>query len=237
MIRSRHLARTVALSTLTLSIVLFQNPLFAESEQNYLVPVNEEREAGEPFASYRKVIEQKLFVTPGDMARVVHLPGTIGVETVVSVYQKEPRKRDAYWVTVTQPSDSLWNPEGENKESTSASAKVLRLDAPLPKSTALAIQKVWRAMLLGVREPPESKGLLVDSSIEIFSAAGENGRLLRGQVEGLPRGNVAALSHLADLLMAYPETPESQRADAAQRIEKKATVLLKQLVSSNASKG
>lgn len=229
MIRSRHLARTVALSTFTLSLVLFQNPLFAESEQTYLVPVNEEREASEPFASYKKAIEQKLFLTSGDIARALHLPGTIGVETVVSVYQKEPHEGDAYWVTVTQPSDSLWNPEGENGESASASVKVLRLDAPLPKPTALAIQKVWKAMLLGVREPPESQGILVDSSTEIFSAAGEDGRLLRGQVEGLPRGNVAALSHLADLLIAYPDIPEPQRADAAQKIKKKAEALLRRL--------
>jgi hypothetical protein len=235
MMQSRHLAHTVVL-TFTLSLVFFQNPLSAESEQNYLVPVNEEREAGEPFASYRKTIEQKLFLTRGDMGRVVHLPGTIGVETVVSVYQKEPPERDAYWVTVTQPSDSLWNPEGKNGESTSASAKVLRLDAPLPKSTALAIQKVWRAMLLGVREPPESKGVLVDSSTEIFSAAGEDGRLLRGQVEGLPRGNVAALSDLANLLATYCDSPASQRVHRAHTIEKKATILLKRLASSKPGK-
>lgn len=229
MIRSRHLLRTVALGTFSMSLILFHNPLSAESGQDYLVPVNEEREAGEPFASYRKIIEQKLFLTPGDMGRVVHLPGTIGVETVVSVYQKELPEGAAYWVTVTQPPHSLWNPESKNGESTSASAKVLRLDAPLPKSTALAIQKVWRAMLLGVREPPESKEVLVDSSTEIFSAAGEDGRLLRGQVEGLPRGNVAALSDLADLLTAYPETPEPQRANAAQKIEKNVEALLRRL--------
>jgi hypothetical protein len=212
-------------------------PLWARSrENNYLVPVNADREAREPEASYKKAVEEKLFLTPGEIARVVRLPGTVGVETVIAVYRQQPPKQAGYWVTVTQPSRSLWDPENRNGETNTKATTILRLDAPLPVTTALAIQKVWRAMLLGVREQPKSDEILLESSVQIFSAVNQDGKHLRGQLEGLGEGDTAALSDLANLLAAYCDSPASQRPHRARTIEEKATILLKRLASSNVGK-
>lgn len=233
-----HLFRLLAFSASisVLSVPQFQSLRAESRDDSYLTPINEERETREPEASYRKAVEQKLFLTPGEIARVVRLPGTVGVETVVAVYRQQPPKQAEYAVTVTQPSKSLWDPENKSEETALESTSILRLDAGLPKTTALAIQKVWEAMLLDVREPSESDEILLESSTQIFSAAGPDGKLLRGQLEGLGAGKTAALSNLVDLLVEYCDTPETRRLEVAHRIEKAASALLERIASSNGNK-
>lgn len=233
-----HLFRLLAFSA---SISVLSGPQFqslsAESgDHSYLTPIDEDRETREPEASYRKAVEQNLFLTPGEIARVVRLPGTVGVETVVAVYRQQPPKQAEYAVTVTQPSKSLWDPENKKGDTALGSTTILRLDAGLPKTTALAIQKVWKAMLLDVREPPESNELLLESSTQIFSAAGPDGKLLRRELEGLGAGKTAALSKLVDLLIEYCDTPKTRRLEIAHRIEKAASTLLTQIASSDGNK-
>lgn len=191
----------------------------AESRLDHLVPVDEQRERGEPFATYNKAIERNLFLTSGDIARVVRLPGTIGVETVVSVYSVQQAGDLDYRITVTQPSKSLWNPEGARR-----SVNIRRLDAPLPASTALMVQKAWAAMLHSMRESHGSDDL-VEASAQIFSIK-EGEKRLRGQAEGIPRGRVARLSRIADLLTGYCEHSPSRRKDLAIQIERECARLL-----------
>lgn len=233
-----HLFRLLAFSaSISFFPVLQFQSLCAESrEDSYLTPTDEDRETREPEASYKKAVEQKLFLTPGEIARVVRLPGTVGLETVVAVYRRQPPKKAEYAVTVTQPSKSLWDPENKSEETAFQTTTILRLDAGLPKTTALVIQKVWKAMLLDVREPPESNKILLESSTQIFSTVGPNGKLLRGQLEGLGAGKTAALSNLVDLLVEYCDTPETGRVEIAHRIEKAASALLERIASSNSNK-
>src|SRR5262249_278082 len=56
---------------------------------------------------YRKVIEQTLYVTSGELARFIQLPGATNPETVASVY-KTNGANPKYMVTCTQSSSSLW---------------------------------------------------------------------------------------------------------------------------------
>jgi hypothetical protein len=228
-----HLFRLLAFSASIslLSVPQFQSLCAASREDSYLTPIDEDRETREPEASYKKAVEQKLFLTPGEIARVVRLPGTVGRETVVAVYRRQPPKQAEYAVTVTQPSRSLWDPENKSEETALQSTTILRLDAGLPETTALAIQKVWQTMLLDVREPPASDELLLESSTQIFSAAGPDGKLMRGQLEGLGAGETAALSNLVDLLIEYCDAPESGRDDIAHKIDKAAGNLLSRVTS------
>jgi hypothetical protein len=58
-------------------------------------------------AEYKKLYERKLFVTRGDLARYVQLPGPLAqTEIAVSVYEqkKGPYK---YWITLTEPAKRL----------------------------------------------------------------------------------------------------------------------------------
>ncbi len=181
--------------------------------------------------AYQKLWRQKLLVTPGEIARTVHLQGNVGVESAMSVYRKPRSNGSDYWVTATQASTPLWAcvaPDAKPRVDPN-SIKIVRLDAPLPESTASVVHKVWVAMLLQARKPPKSNVITLDSSTEIFSAVGPNGKLLRGQLQGFGKGNTEALNRLATSLLGYCDTPESQRADAAQRIEKDAEKLLRRL--------
>lgn len=204
---------------------------------DHLLPVEEVNDAQSPEGAYERLWRQKLLVTPGDIARSVHLPGNVGVETAVSVY-RSPLSNGEYRVTATQTSAPLWGcvapdaPEPVNPDSIA----VARLEAPLPETTALAIQKVWRAMLLDVQKQPKSDELLLERSTEIFSAAASDGRLLTGQIQGLGKHNTAALSELANLLLQYCDSPETRRVEIAHRIEKAASALLERIASANGNK-
>src|SRR2546429_9559832 len=79
------------------------------SVADHLVPVEEANNTQSPESAYRKLWEQKLLVTPGEIARAVHLPGNVGVETAVSVYREESTKKPSYRVTATQASRPLWD--------------------------------------------------------------------------------------------------------------------------------
>lgn len=208
-----------------------------KSISDHLVPFEEAADAETPEAAYETLWRQKLLVTPGEIARSVHLPGTVGVETAVSVY-RSPFSEGEYWVTATQTSESLWAcvaPDAA-RPIDSNSIKVVELKARLPETTALALQKVWRAMLLGVREPPKSTEMLLEGSTEIFSAAAADGRVLIGQFQGLGQRNTAALSTLANLLLQYCDSPEAERVDIVGKIDKAASDLLSRVASTGGSK-
>src|SRR5437762_7951712 len=111
--------------------------------EEYFGPKNYEQKG------YWKLIEEKLFVTPGDIARFVQFPGAYGTETALSIYRASGNDH-SYWVTITQPSSSLWEraPHPEKREHKDRSPiRVERCDASLPDSTAVAVRRVWLKML------------------------------------------------------------------------------------------
>jgi hypothetical protein len=224
-------------STPTAGILAVNDKAAMKSVNDHLVPVKEVGAAQGPEAAYERLWRQKLLVTPGEIARSVHLPGTVGVETAVSVYHS-PSPEGDYWVTATQTSESLWGcvvPDAAPPRNPN-SIEVVELKARLPENTALTIQKVWRAMLLGVREPPKSTEMLLEGSTEIFSAAAADGKFLIGQFQGLGQRNTAALSMLANLLLQYCDSPETERVDIAHKIDKAASDLLSRVASSGSKK-
>jgi hypothetical protein len=195
----------------------------ARTTWDYLVPVEKETGSG---AAYEKVWREKLLVTNGELARFVGLPGNVGEETSVSVYRRTGQSGDGqYWLTATQASKRLWDAIEGTLDAKAVG--VQRCDAPLPESTALAIHRVWIAMLSQVRpEPKSEQSIAVDTSTEIFSAAGSDGRLLQGQLSSEPGKNSSALLQLAFSLMKYCDVPQSERANKAREIEREATDLL-----------
>jgi hypothetical protein len=210
----------------------------ASSFDDHLRPVKEIADGQSPEAAYERLWRRKLLPTPGEIARSVHLPGNVGVETAISVYRKVLAKRVEYWVTATQSSLSLWGcvapdaPKPVNLES----IEVARVDARLPTRTALLVRKAWLASLRQTRQRPPSEEIMLDSSTEIFSAVGPDGKLLTGQFEGLGQGNTAALSALANSLLQYCDSPESERADIARKIDKAAADLLGRVASASENK-
>ena len=202
-------------------------------DEDHLVPL---KEAYGSSAVYRQVWQRQLLVTPGDVARFVGLPGTGDVETAVSIYRK-PGKNNSlpgdYWVAVTQASESLWRAVESKIDPTTI--RVQRCDAPIPESTAVAVQKAWMAMLTQTR-PRKASGISVDSSQEIFSAAKPDGAILEGESSSVPKQNTKALIDIALSFMEYCEAPVAKRAQITSNIEKTASKLLTRIASSSGRK-
>lgn len=194
------------------------------SDNDHLVPVHEALGSS---AAYQQLWQQKLLLTPGETARFVGLPGTTGVETAVSIYQapgKENSLPGNYWVTATQASDRLWNcVEGSVDPKT---IRVERCDAPIEESIALAIHKLWLAMLSQSRPQQKSNEIVVDSSREIFSATNSNGIVLEGESSTAPKQNTKALVSIAASLMEYCDAPAAKRAELTHNIKKTTSNLL-----------
>lgn len=206
----------------------------SQSTDDHLVPASEyfdPTDKGQ--TAYWKLLEQKLFVTPADIARFVQFPGATGAETAMAVYQASG-KSSGYRVTITQPSSSLWEtvPQpGEQRNAKQRPITVERCDAPLPDSAARPIHEVWLTMLRQAKSEPKSESISVDNTIEIFTAVAPDGKTLRGQSprELVKAGNVSALVDLVNSLIHYCDVPESERADMAKQIERDASTLLKRL--------
>ena len=121
-----------------------------KSENDHLVPIP--KYSGAP-GIYRKLCYDKLFVTPSETARFMQLPGSLEVETAVSLY-RDSRKIDGlpggYWLTLTQPSTPLFGsvPYVDVKKPVDLKTiQIRRCDAPLRESAALAVHDLWMKML------------------------------------------------------------------------------------------
>lgn len=202
-------------------------------DEDHLVPL---KEAYGSSAVYHQVWQRQLLVTPGDVARFVSLPGTSDVETSVSIYRK-PGKNNSlpgdYWVAVTQASESLWRAVESKIDPTTI--RVQRCDAPIPESTAVAVQKAWMAMLTQTR-PRQTSGISVDSSQEIFSAAKPDGAILEGESSSVPKQNTKALIDIALSFMEYCDAPVAKRAKIMSNIERTTSNLLARVAPTSGRK-
>jgi hypothetical protein len=213
--------------------------LYADApDDDHLVPVRaffqETKGIG---GAYRKLWQEKLLVTSGDVARYVSLPAYVDPERVVSVYKARGKKSLGlrYWVTVTEPSRALWECVASGDEKLTgripidpASVSVQRCDAPLPESTAMTIRKLWLKMLRDVRGQ-SSDAMSLDGSTEIFSATSQDGTALQGQIPIEPKEHTAALLDLANQLADYCHAESAKRPEQSRKIEAESLMLLNQI--------
>lgn len=203
----------------------------APSTDNHLVPVDPYLEKGSG-ETYRKLYEQKLFVTPGDVVRYVHLPGPIAEpEAVVSVYRRAGKgsgNAADYLVTATQPSRRLVDAVGIGGAKPRVDVDkitIRRWDAPLPDRTATLVHELWLTMLRQTK-PESCPDCIAEGTVEIFSAVDLNGRILRASLPMLSGENVLALAKIGNLLIDFCDSPASRRATVDRSIRKEASALL-----------
>ena len=182
---------------------------------------------------YYKLWRQKLLVTPGNVARYVHLPADSGVEDTVSMYVDEARRSvmpGGYWLTGTQPVTRLADFVGHNPKSVIAQqVRVRRWDAPVRESTAQTVHEVWLVMLSHVKPDDCADCIWTDTTTEIFSASNASGVQSIGQLSKHPDRNTIAFVDLAGLLIDYTRVPASKRDEVANKIDKEASSLLRRL--------
>lgn len=222
------------LSTSLMAFILFTvfgaaRPVTAAQTNDHLVPVVKYLGSA---PLYRKLWEQKLFITPGDIARYVQLPGATGREVAVSMYKQSKGKNGLagdYWATATEPSVPLSEcvpSAGVEKRIDPQSVEIRRWDAPLPESTAAAIHKLWLAMLSKTGPEPEPDAIPVDSTTEIFFATDAKGKVLEAQTPVSPKEDTVALVKIGNLLIDYCFASVQERDKLSSEIEREALALL-----------
>jgi hypothetical protein len=228
-VKSFPQTRELALVAAALAALAFSSAS-GETADGHLVPVVRD----EFWTAYRKIWELKLLVSSGDIARFVHFPAAADVQSAVAVYQERARAGAMpgdYWVTLTKPSVSLSDFMSRELLNDAARLKAVttsRWDAPLPASTAKAINKLWLAML-SQTGPDPNEGRPVDSSTEIFCAKDETGKLREAQAPKDQTPNTSAAVQIGFMLLDYPVAKKSQRSKLAAEIEKATRDLLERV--------
>jgi hypothetical protein len=178
-------------------------------------------------AEYRKLYEQKLFLTRGDVARYVHLPGPLlEPEGVLSIYTNAGNRSTCH-VTWTEPSARLWDCIATGEEKIVGRVLrdpntifVRRHDAEMPQSTCRKVHAAWLAMLQHVARDP-CADCSADGTTEIFSAAANNGSMLIAQLPPRIAPATGELLRLAEALVNYCQKPE-HRIDLLKEIDERA---------------
>ena len=163
---------------------------------------------------------RKLFVTRDEVARYVFLTNAKNDgDRSAAVYRATGRKGSlpgAYWVTVTEASDSL-------DQQDIKAIIVRRYDAPLPASTAKAVHDLWLAMIEPTRV---EKDVVCTSPTGIFGATNASGAHVEAVTVWLG-GNCPcdALMDVGDRLIQYPRS--LKQTALAREIENASYKLLK----------
>jgi hypothetical protein len=227
-IGSRRFAYAVSLFAVALGAWLSRPGFVAAassfSRDDHLVPVDEIfSDPQSQLSAYRRLSESKLFVTPGDMARFLHLPGIGGTETAVSIY-RDGRKTGGLpggcWLTFTRASRLLWTfiLHAKDEHGGLDSVKIERRDLPLPEKTAGAIRDAWLIMLAQSKEPSQSFAT-VDSSTEIYSAVDTSGRYLAASSPPLLGRKTSDLLQLTNKLIECCYLAPSKRPLRLREVE------------------
>jgi hypothetical protein len=171
------------------------------------------------------MVRNKLFVTKEEIARMVELPGHVGVEDVVSLHRCNAKDEPAqFCVTFTEASETLWPFALDNKVPTRVTVK--KSEAPLSEAAALAIQKTWSAMIAGARPEPNADRIFSEGLQAQFYVIDPTGRERRADLPKEWGKKTAALLQLGLFLETYCSLPPSMRPDGAKKIEKMAAALL-----------
>lgn len=192
----------------------------AHPKTDHLVVVKKSELSG-----YRATLEAKLFVTPGDVARMIVFPPW-QPEFAVSVYSTPPASADdvtQYHVTVTRAS--------ANVRSTGGPVQIVRSDADLPASAALPLKEVWKQMIGRTRAYEAVEDSADDQAIVQFGLAEPYGQILRGELPPNPSSDISTFEGLGDVLVSYGEAKLEQRGALAEEIEAASKLLLRKKVN------
>ena len=189
--------------------------------EDHLVPKNPATDG-----ALRPILERKLFVTPGDCARVLIRPPDTG-EAVVAVYRNRAGgSGDQFFVTVTKAEKNIDMTANVDSAEAADRIKIARCDAPIRKTTALAIRSAWGTMLERTHEPRfYARSTLHREELE-FSIKGDGQAEVFATLPNKGGRSVSALIKLAKQLETYCHAPVAGRSKLASDIERDARHLV-----------
>jgi hypothetical protein len=210
-------------------LVLFQVSLgrrsVADEKADNLALIDAQSEAASE-AEYKHLYESQLFLTPGDLARFVQLPGPLAdSEVAVSLHKTTKRGHASkYELTLTRSKIRLADAVSTNpkrRDDMLKASPAQRIDAPCPESMAMAINRLWLIMLKQAQPDPCAE-CIAEGPSQIFSATAENGRLLRAMTPIKPLHDTIELTDLGRALVEYCDALPALRSALARRVEEQA---------------
>lgn len=184
---------------------------------------------------YRAVLTESLFLSTGEYGRAVIRPPFEG-ESCVAIYSlKRGEAETDIRVAYTKADKNIWYAQMRPiPPSAKQAIHVKHVEAPIARSTALAIANVWKEMLCRTRpiENTRDGPVEVDSTTIEFSLV-KQGQALYGQSPQQRGKHTNALYELTRSLVAYCEVEEFRRASVAKQIEDRANALLADLNRDN----
>ena len=196
--------------------------------EDHLVPVNFNADK-----DIRSTLHAKLALTPANYGRLIVEPPFDG-ESAVAVYStKRGIGQNKFHVTLVRAADNLSHAVlAAHIGRKLAPIAIKRIDADVPESTAVAIGKVWKAMLSRVRNynyRDEIRPPLDYVEFE-FSLDQPDGKTLYGEAPyrgGKPADQplTSKLIELGQALVSYCEADAPKRLAMATRIEADANKL------------
>lgn len=183
---------------------------------------------------YRPVAE-KLGVTPFNCGRVIYLHPFSGEESV-SVYSRTSQDATVrYQITYLKADQNLYHLTDEGRTPSAVNrARVTRIDAGVPESTAKLIRRVWMRTLRqarGTYPPPRDQWEAVpaDSTQLEFSLQTETTTTQFGLLNtflATQRPKVEKLLRISKSLISYSQGSAQERQGIAREIDNQANELL-----------
>lgn len=181
---------------------------------------------------YRILLLRKLLPATENYGRVIFMPSSSEGESSVAVYSKYTGDTEVEIIaTYTKAEKNLWNANfsADPNRAKEPTIKVNRIDAAIPKSTALAIREAWKQMLYRTRPPGLGGGFETDATTVEFALIDKMGEARYG-VLPIGRGkHTEALYQLAKLLVSYCQAEGPKQKAIAEEIERRAKALVEDL--------
>ena len=120
-----------------------------KEQTDHLVPVVSHIEP-----AYMQLLSRRLFLSAANYGRILVMPSTNEGEYAISIYSQPTRKgRNETAVTCTRAEKNLWYSmfQSQQTKASTPTVPVRRTDTPIPKSTALALSKAIKQMIVRSR--------------------------------------------------------------------------------------
>ena len=184
----------------------------------------------------RPSLYRKLCVTPANYGRMIELPaGPERGEWAVSVYCNEASVTgETCDVTLTRAAANLdyimQERRGKDPLKVVNKVKVVRKDAPIQKTAAVAVRAAWLEFLRNSKPSPNRPNdpISLDAAKTEFWLVMPDGKVMKAEAPDSPGKSVMALANLGRLLARYCEGAESERAKVSKEIESNAKQLMGQ---------
>jgi len=199
----------------------------SKGKTDHLVPVDSHIEP-----AYRQLLSSRLVLSGANYARILVMPSTDEGEFAIAIHSQRPQNRaDGTAVTCTRAEKNLWYSmlKAQQTKANVPTVPVARTDAPIPKSTAVAVSKAIGQMIARSRPPNHSIDVLDGTDIE-FSVESENREVLSALLGPYAHGQYTrALHQLTKLLIDYCDAGSAERPQHVREIEDQAIRLLEML--------